>query len=839
MSEQIFTNCTVGGPVFVHVKDGKIVRIRPMVLNETDASSWTIQARGRQFSPPRKATIAPYTAAERARIYADDRVKYPMKRVDWNPHGNRHYENRGKSGYVRISWDEALDIVASEIKRIQTTYGKEAVTGTRSSHHNWGILGYFLSVYFRFMFLLGFTIIENNPDSWEGWYFGAAHAYGFYWRLGMPEQYDLLEDCLKNTDLIVHWGADADSTRAIYAGQESARWRNWVREVGIKNIFIDPFENYTACVHADKWIAPRPGTDAAMAEAIGYVWLTEGTYDKEYVATHTLGFDEWKNFILGKTDGIPKDPRRAAEICGVPARTIVALAREWAAKRTMLNAGNNGGMSGACRAAYATEWPRLVIYLQAMQGMGKPGVNIWGTNNGAPFNRDFYFPGYAEWGINKYAQKSITKRTLINPVTQRLYRHLFAEAILNPPVSWMFEPVGRGLSLNQFHRFTYPEPGKSEVHMYYRHGSSFLSTMSETNRWVEALKSPKLECIVSQDCWWTNETYFSDIVLPACTNFERNDISMFNEVGGYVYDNSTGTNNRIVVYQKKCIEPLWESRPDYDIYTDLAGRLGFKEDYSEGKTMEDWIKDAYDNSSLPKHISWEEFQKKGYFVVPVPKDYKPTPALRWFYEGRECDTPDNNPKKNTEKARELGTDSGKIEFVSQSLLKNTPDDEERPPMARYIPSWEGHQSRLARKYPLQLISPHPRFSFHTHHDGHVRWLGDIPQNRIFKNGYYYHTTHIHPSDATARGIKNRDIIRLYNDRGSVLGIALLSERVRPGVVHSCSSSTKYEPLEPGKPYSTEKAGCVNLLTSVRTISKNAHGMAVNSCLIEMEKWDDE
>ena len=295
-----------------------------------------------------------------------------------------------------------------------------------------------------------------------------------------------------------------------------------------------------------------------------------------------------------------------------------------------------------------------MVYLQALQGLGKPGVNIWTTANGAPFNARFNFPGYSFFGIDKYAKRSIAKQTIRNPVSQRIYRPLFADAVLNPPIRWLFE-VKRGTSLDQFHPFTYPEEGKSECHMFYRHGGSFIGTMLETNKWVKALQSPKLECIVAQDCWWSSETRFADVILPACTNLERSDISMFAEVGGYVHDSSTGTNHRTVVYQKKCIEPLWESRSDYDIYADLAGRLGFREEYTEGKTLEDWIKDAYEDSSLPEYISWEDFKKKGYFVVPLPEDYKPTPALRWFYEGRECDTPDTNPKKKTEKAKELGT----------------------------------------------------------------------------------------------------------------------------------------------------------------------------------------
>ena len=211
--------------------------------------------------------------------------------------------------------------------------------------------------------------------------------------------------------------------------------------------------------------------------------------------------------------------------------------------------------------------------------------------------------------------------------------------------------------------------------------------------------------------------------------------------------------------------------------------------------------------------------------------------MRWFVEGRACDTDDQNPKRNTEKANELATYSGKIEFVSQSLMAHEPDDEERPPLPRYIPSWEGHTSELAKKYPLQLISPHVRYSYHTQYDTHSLWLGDIPGHRVFKDGYYWHTTRIHLADAAARGIRNGDIIKLYNDRGAVLGIAQVTERIMPGVIHSYTASSKYDPVEPGKAGSVDRGGCVNILTPNRMISKNASGMAWNSCLIEVTKWE--
>ena len=250
----------------------------------------------------------------------------------------------------------------------------------------------------------------------------------------------------------------------------------------------------------------------------------------------------------------------------------------------------------------------------------------------------------------------------------------------------------------------------------------------------------------------------------------------------------------------------------------------------------------FEASDLPKYISWEEFEKKGYFVVPMPKDYKPTPAFRWFAEDRRRDTPDWGPVGGAveglpDREGNLDTQSGKIEFEAQSLKRFDPDDPERPPVPKYIPSWEGHHTKeLISKYPLQLISPHPKFSFHTHYDGKESWMNEIPEHRVkAKDGHYYWVIRINPEDAKVRGIKNDDIVKVYNDRGAVLCAAQVTERIRPGVVHSYESSATYEPIgEPGE--SPDRGGCINLLTPHRFISKNACGMAPNSCLVEVEKW---
>ena len=833
---QVYTSCTNAGPISVYVENGRVVRIRPLVADAKDFKPWTIEAGGKGYSPPKQFNLAPFVLAERNRLYSKDRIRTPLKRVDFNAAGARNQHMRGKSGYVPISWDEALDLVAGEIQRVQGTYGQGAVTAMTSSHHNWGMVGYKISAFQRFFNLIGYTTVLDNPDSWEGWHWGATHAYGFFWRLGMPEPYDVLEDALKHTEMIVFWSNDPDTTRGVYTGQDSAIWRQWLKDKGVKMVFIDPYYNSTAAAMGGKWLAPRPGTDTAVALAIAHVWISEGTYDKQYVAERTVGFEKFRQYVIGAEDGVPKTPAWAAAESGVSARAIVALAREWASKKTMLGAGARGGEGGACRQAYATEWARLMVLLPAMQGLGKPGINIWGTAMGAPRNNDVWFPGYGD-PDGRIAHSRVARHVPQNPVQQKLYRLNMPEAILAPPVQWRGEGFCNRSLEQQFTPFTYPMDGYPEVKLFYRYGGSFPGTMTDTSKWARMYQSPKLEFVVNQDVWWSAETGYADVILPACTQLEREDIGEWGEPGGQTKGGSSGCNFRIIVRMKQCIEPVGESKADYEIFSLLARHLGIEEQYTEGNTALDWARKFFEISDLPKYISWEEFDRKGYYIVPLQENYRATPALRWFAEGRPCDTPDpSNPKRLTEKGGELGTFSGKIEFESQSLLKLAPEDGERPPVPHYLPSWEGHHSPEMAQFPLQLMSPHPRFSFHTHYDKHATWMDEIPGHRIVKHGYAWLPARLHPADARARGIADGNIIKLFNSRGTVLCIAVVTERVRPGVVHSFASSAKYDLLEPGNPDSPDRGGCVAVLSPGRMVSRNAAGMAANSCLIEVANW---
>jgi len=297
----------------------------------------------------------------------------------------------------------------------------------------------------------------------------------------------------------------------------------------------------------------------------------------------------------------------------------------------------------------------------------------------------------------------------------------------------------------------------------------------------------------------------------------------------------------VVLLQHKCIEPLGESKSDFQIFTDLGARLGLGTYFSEGMTELDWVKRVFDGSDLPKFIAWRKFLKKGYYVVPpLPEGRRDPVSMRWFYEGRKKDVPEPHPLPGDygeEYLKGLQTQSGKFEFECSSLKHFDPDDPERPPIMKYLPSWEGtHTRELYGRYPLQLISPHTRFSYHTLADGKDTPVNDIEEHRVKVDGYDYLVLRLNPRDAAERGIGQHQLVKIYNDRGAVVCAARLTERLPRGVVHAYSASAVYDPIgEPG--YSVDRGGCINQLTPKRSIAAKTSGTAANSCLAQVERWD--
>ncbi len=804
--------------VQVDVKGGRIIRIRPLHYDwkykPEEFRPWKIEARGKVFEPPLKSLIPPFTLGYKNRIYSPNRILYPLKRVDWDPNGERNIENRGKSGYVRISWDEALDIVVGELKRIKEKYGAEAIFSQSDGHGETKTIHSAHGCHRKLLRLFGgFTLQTRNTDSWEGWVWGAKHVWGCENLGQMVPVTNVMTDVARNSELILFWGCDAETTPWGFNGQLASRLCYWFTELGIKSIYVCPDLNYAAAVHADKWIPIRPNTDAALHLAIAYVWMTEGTYDKEYVATHSVGFEKFEEYVLGKEDGIPKTPKWAAEITGIPSRIIKALARVWAVKRTSIAHGNGGP---GIRGQYSTEPARLEVLLLAMQGVGKPGVYQfkmleWGiynkqTNNPLPWSS--FIPMLHE--ANRGWRYTDTPRQFIP-------KNLVHDAILNPPISWYGTTLSRDPVDQQFIKYTYPLEGSPEIHMIWTDTPSWITCWNDGNDFIKALRSPKIEFILAQHPWMENDCQFADVILPSNTKFEVEDIGV--EV-------MSGQFNTIYP-DPKCVEPRGESKSDYEIVCVIAERLGLLEEYTDGRSVEDWIKLGFDTSGAADYISWEELKEKGYWVVPSdPEDgEKNKPGLRNFY-----DDPENNP---------LTTPSGKIEFYSARLEKHFPGDKERPPVPHWIPYGESHQESLlhprAKKYPLLVCSNHPRWRVHSQHDD-MTWLREIPTCKVEgPDGYYYEPLWIHPVDAASRGIEHGDVVSIYNEKGIVLGGAYVTERIMPGVVYQ-DHGARYDPIVPGE---LDRGGAIDTITPHNRTSKNVTGMVCSGFLVEIERTNLE
>ena len=347
----------------VDVKDGKILRIRPLHYDEVSTAEerkpWKIEARGKVFEPGEKTMIPPLSISYKKRIYSPNRILRPMKRVDWNPEGDRNPQNRGKSKFEYISWDEATDIIAKEIKRIHDEYGPYAILCQADGHGETKVVHAPHGAQANMLDLVGgYTLQSRQPDSWEGWYWGGKHIWGNE-PVGMQvNQRNLYKDIAEHGDAMLYWGCDLETTPWGWGGEQPSRMAYFLEEIGLKSFFISPDLNYTGAAHKGRWIPVLPNTDAALQLAIAYVWLTEGTYYKEYVESHTIGFDWFEYYVLGKEDGIPKTPKWAEGKCGVPSYTIKAFARYWAQHAVSIAHADGGGM---IRSPFSAEPARLEV----------------------------------------------------------------------------------------------------------------------------------------------------------------------------------------------------------------------------------------------------------------------------------------------------------------------------------------------------------------------------------------------------------------------------------------------------------------------------------------------
>ena len=411
------------------------------------------------------------------------------------------------------------------------------------------------------------------------------------------------------------------------------------------------------------------------------------------------------------------------------------------------------------------------------------------------------FACYKGFDVTKYPKQIIPK-------------DLVHEALLHPPISWYGTTLLAEKTENQFVKYTYPVPGLPEAHMIWTDSPCWTTCWNGGNKCIAGFRSPKIEFILGQNIWLENDLLFCDVILPVRTKFEELDIGVDGLSGQY----------RTINYENQCIEPLGESKGDWEIALMVAERLGLKEQITKGKSIEEWMKVGFEHSGCAPLISWEKFKENQYFIVPTdPKWATYSRGLQDFYE---------DPEKHP-----LSTPSGKLEIYSERLAKFFPDDEERPPYPKWIPYGESHQESLlcerAKKYPILVCSNHPRWGVHANHND-VTWFREIKTCKVKgPDGYLYHPCWINPKDAAERGIADGDVVKVYNERGAVLYGAFVTERIMPGVI-SIDHGAKYDPIVAGE---LDRGGAINTIVPEKTTSKNATGMVCSGFLVQFERAD--
>jgi trimethylamine-N-oxide reductase (cytochrome c) len=704
----------------------------------------------------------------------------------------------------------------------------------------------------------GYTLQMRNMDSWEGWFWGAKHVWGCEPVGEMMPMTNLFPDIAKHAELLLYWGCDPETTPLGVVGQISSRLCYWMTTLGIKSVFICPDLNYGAAVHADKWIPILPNTDAALQLAIAYIWITEELYEKEYIDTHSYGFDKFRDYVLGVEDGEPKTPGWASEKCGVPPWTIKALARDWAAKTASILHGNGGSY---IRGPYATEPARLEAMLLGMRGVGKPGVhqakviefNLWNRDFPLPYQGDFMpqLPAIADplRPVDGDVHPSVNmKRFTLSDEQQKrapelieLFRQhpapkqfiprcLVHKAIIDGRAEWyglqcfsssqVPDKDNRRLPTAEyeFEKLQYPRPGLSRVHMLWTDAPCQTTCWNDGNLSIRAMRDPSIECIVAQHPWLENDCYFADLIFPVATKHEMNDIANDLSSGGFVS----------IYLEHPCCEPVGESLSDFDVCARVAEKLGrdVYDAYTCNLSEEERVRYFYKATGCEDYMTWEEFSKKKIFVVPCKENAQELPAgLYDFYRD-----PSAHP---------LSTPTGLLEFSSKHIEQYMPLDPERPPVPHWIEKSESHDERLsserAKKYPLLCMSNHGRWRMHAQCDD-IIWNREVETMKIrARDGYQYEPLWLNPKEAEKRGIQHRDIVKVFNERGIVLCAAYVTERLSPGVCY-VDHGSRLDPIIPGV---LDRGGAINTITPTATTSKNATGMACSGFLTEVARVTDE
>jgi biotin/methionine sulfoxide reductase len=699
-----------------------------------------------------------------AAVHHKARVSRPSIRRGWL--ATRQRDGRGSDDFVELPWDEALDIAADEIARVCRDHGNEAIFG---GSYGWASAGRFhhaQSQVHRFLNCIG-----GYVGSFGSYSTGCAqaimpHVFGVDFLTLLYEHQDGWQTIHDHTETLVMFGGINPKNAQVSMGgvteHETAGWFDRFADKGMRCINIGP--QRSDAPEGVEWLPVRPASDTALMLALAYSLEEAGLTDHGFLDSHTVGFARFRPYLMGDTDGQPKSPDWAAPLCGVDPDTIRALAARMASTRTLIT------VAWSLQRAEHGEQPYwMSAVLAAMLGqIGLPGGGV-GYGYGA----------IGGVGKSLLGLRGMTFPQLTNSVQTTIPVARIGDMLRNPGQPYDFNGQRR----------TYPD-----IRLIYWAGGNPYHHHQDLNALHEAWQRP--ETIIVNEPWWTATARRADIVFPATTPYEREDIGRTN-LDDYLF------------HMPPLIPPVGEARDDYDIFAGLARRMGVGERFTEGLSAGEWVTRLY--------AEYRDLAAEAGIDVPDLDGLRET---NWVQLPIRTTGPNRTffaPFREDPVARPLGTPSGQIEIFSDTIASFGYDDCPGHPVWLPPSEWAGAATPEA---PLHLVSPQPGDKLHS----------QLECARADVEGARPETLIIHPDDAAPRNISTGDLLRVFNARGACRARASVSENIRPGVV-ALPTGAWYG--DPGG--NIDPDGNPNVLTCDVGTSRLGQGCSAHTALVEVAR----
>jgi biotin/methionine sulfoxide reductase len=707
---------------------------------------------------------SPMLDAVPAMVHSPLRIARPAVREGWRAGKPR----TGADRFREVSWDEALALVAQELARVRQEHGAESIFGGSYGWSSAGRVHHARSLVRRLLFLGGGCVDQLGNYSFGAAQFFLPHVIGTFEPVtgGVTDWSSIVN----NTRLIVAFGGLALKNGQITSGGAGAHvmemWLRRAKDAGVDFVVVSPNRADVPEFLGAQWVPIRPNTDTAMMLAMAHTLVAEGRHDAEFLARYCAGFEAFQRYLVGVEDGVPKTAEWAQEICGVAAVTIRDLARRTADVRSLITC------AWALQRAHHGEQPYwAAIALAAMLGgIGLPGGGFafgHGSTNGI--------------GSPRVDVPGPENPPPLNPARRAIPVARIADMLTTPNGAYEFNG----------HRARYPD-----IHLIYWAGGNPFHHHQDLNRLQRAWQKP--DTVIVHESWWTPTARRADIVLPATTSLERND------VGGSSRDS-------FLIAMHQAIAPIGEARNDLDIFAAIADRLGYADAFTEGRDEMGWCQYIYDRfraGAARKGIGlpgFQEFWAEGFVQLPPP-----TREYVLFEEFRA------DPVKNP-----LRTPSGRIEIASQTIADFGYDD--CPPHPAWLAPAEWLGSAAAKSFPVHLITNQPAARLHSQMDpGPVSAASKISGREPIR---------INTADAARRNIRDGDVVRVFNERGACLAGAIVDDDILPSVAVMATGA--WIDQSDGEP---ERHGNPNVLTLDVGTSRLTQGPSALTALVEIEPW---